>query len=112
MKTRHIPRIIRLWPAVVMALAVLTWVEIAVADEDLNRTFIGAAMSGDVELIKTLLDKGVDVNAKDQYGQIALITAAQEGQFGAVRLLLERGADVNARDHRSWTALMYAADAR
>jgi outer membrane protein assembly factor BamB len=57
-----------------------------------------AARKGDVATVKALLDKGVDVNAKSDYGLTALGFAADNGHVEVVKLLLERKADVNATD--------------
>jgi ankyrin repeat protein len=70
---------------------------------------IEAAGRGDLELIKTLLDKGVDVNGKNRTGGTPLTAAVANGQLDVARLLIETGADVNARDHFGRTALMEAA---
>ncbi|KAI1362951.1 hypothetical protein F5Y08DRAFT_354868 [Xylaria arbuscula] len=74
-----------------------------------------AQMSDDTEnrtklIVKFLLDKDADVNARDYIGNTAIAYAAQEGLESTVRLLLERGADVNTRDaHDGDTAIMHAA---
>jgi outer membrane protein assembly factor BamB len=57
-----------------------------------------AATKNDVNTLKVLLDKGVNVNAKTHYGTTALTFAAYRGNLEAVNLLLERGADPNTRD--------------
>lgn len=57
-----------------------------------------ASRKGDVAAVKTLLDKGADVNAKFRYGTTALFKAAERGHVEVVKLLLERGADVNVKD--------------
>jgi len=50
------------------------------------------------EFARVLIGSGADVNAKDKWGQTALITAAFNGQAETARLLIENGADVNAHD--------------
>jgi outer membrane protein assembly factor BamB len=57
-----------------------------------------AARKGDAAAVRTLLDKGVDVNAKTSYGATALSFAADKGHLEVVRLLLKHKADVNAKD--------------
>lgn len=54
-----------------------------------------AAEAGEVGCIHELLDRGVNVNIKDDHGRAPLICAAVSGHTGAVRALLERGANVN-----------------
>jgi TPR repeat protein len=73
-----------------------------------------AAKAGHLEMVKLLLDRGVQVDAtgNDSQGKseaTALNLAAQEGQTAVVQLLLERGARVDARDPDGETALHAAA---
>jgi hypothetical protein len=58
--------------------------------------------------VGVLLDKGADVDAKDEMGRTALIEAARQGHTDTVRALLEKGADVNAQDRDRDTALSEA----
>ena len=55
-----------------------------------------AVLGGDIELVRMLLDKGLDVNSMPGYKGSALHLAAQEGKIEIVKLLVSRGADVNA----------------
>jgi ankyrin repeat protein len=57
-----------------------------------------AARKGDVAAVKSLLDRGVDVNTKFRYGATALSYAADKGHVEVVKLLLERKADANVKD--------------
>ena len=54
-----------------------------------------------------LLDKRVDVNARDEYGT-ALTLASAEGHERIVQMLLDKGVDVNAQSVYG-TALMRAS---
>jgi outer membrane protein assembly factor BamB len=66
--------------------------------EDLNQQLHEAARKGDVNLVKSLLDRGADVNAKARYDVTPLMAACDRGNIELVKLLIERGADVNAED--------------
>jgi ankyrin repeat protein len=55
-----------------------------------------AAMSGDVESARLLLDRGADANDIAADGNSALVLAAFQGHGAVARLLLDRGADPNA----------------
>lgn len=73
------------------------------------QSLIDAVQQDDISTIKTLLAKGVDVNAKDNYGATALMYAFQDGHSEIVKTLLDNGADVNAKDNNGKTALMAAS---
>lgn len=60
------------------------------------------------EELKSLLDSGLSVNAKDRHGRTALHLAATLGQVDLARFLLSRGAEVNAKDPRGRTPMMLA----
>jgi hypothetical protein len=68
------------------------------ADEGLREKWYAAARKGDEAVVQELLLKGVDVNAKTEYGVTALAFAAGKGHIAVVRLLLENKADVNTKD--------------
>jgi len=59
----------------------------------------------DPEAIQQLIDKGTDINAKDQYGNTTLHYAVRNGNKETVKFLLEEGADVNSRDKYGKTPL-------
>jgi ankyrin repeat protein/beta-lactamase regulating signal transducer with metallopeptidase domain len=63
-----------------------------------------AAAKGDIEQVRSLISKGVDVNETDQTGQTALHLAARHGHKAVVELLLDRDADVHAQRKR-WPQL-------
>ena len=68
-----------------------------------------AAYVGNIEVIKLLIEKGADVNARNNHNGTALMLVAQRGDLVSVRLLLEKGADARVRHASGYTALMYAA---
>jgi hypothetical protein len=67
-----------------------------------------AAFNGDTSLVKSLLDKGVEINAKDNDGCSSLMLASYGGHTEIVELLLDRGSDINAKDDDGETALINA----
>jgi len=66
-----------------------------------------AAIYGTVDDMRTLLDRGADVNAASATGATALMWAADD--TAKVRLLLERGASATAKATNGTTALVVAA---
>ena len=78
----------------------------------LERDLLRAAADGDLETVRDLLDRGVDVNTVADCQWAALHLAVLGGHPEIVRLLLDRGADSNGRsssDHRSETAFHIVA---
>lgn len=69
-----------------------------------------AADNGHRDIVKLLIAKGVDVNARDRDGRgnSALIYAVWNGDVPMVRLLIKNGADANV-GNSNWTPLMAGA---
>ena len=68
-----------------------------------------AAIRGYYNMIKLLIERGADVNAKSKDGNTALITATSYGRIENVKLLIDKGADINAKSKNGGTALIWAA---
>jgi len=81
-----------------------------------------ASTWGKSDIVKLLIEKGTDINAKNNSGETALIltsdssaSSVPRGYQGntatvnTVKLLLEKGADINAKDYEGKTALMKAS---
>lgn len=63
------------------------------------------ADTGDVKLVRLLIDHGANINRKDEYdGKTALMAAVEGGSAEAVRLLVDRGADINIKNTDGLTA--------
>jgi ankyrin repeat protein len=70
-----------------------------------------AALGGDAEVVKLLLDHGAEINARDQEsGATPLAYAASLGRAEVVELLLDRGADAALKNIRGQTALELAEE--
>jgi Ankyrin repeats (3 copies) len=69
-----------------------------------------AAERGHEAVVRLLLEKGADVEAKADYGRTTLSWAAERGHEAVVRLLLEKGADVEAKTQYGETALRKAVE--
>lgn len=57
-----------------------------------------AAFHGDIELMKSLLAKGAQIEAQDRYGSTPLMWGAFFGHTQAVSLLLKHGACMDRRN--------------
>ncbi|MEM4295602.1 MAG: ankyrin repeat domain-containing protein, partial [Candidatus Anstonellales archaeon] len=74
-----------------------------------NAKLINSSKNGDIiGVVKAFLN-GADVNAKDKYGNTALIWATENNNTDIVELLIKAEVDVNVQDKDGRTALMYAA---
>ena len=59
-----------------------------------------------IDVVKLLIEKGADLNAKDQdYGDTPLIWAINENCTNAAILLIDSGANLNATNKFGQTAL-------
>ena len=74
-----------------------------------QQSLIDACYYGDMERVESLLDAGVDINARNKEGVTALAYASEKGYMDIVRKLLANNADVNARSNIGSTPLMNAA---
>jgi len=72
-----------------------------------NTALMWAAVYGDLDCVKLLVEKGAEINATNALGATALMRAAFDYQ--KVRLLVERGAEVNWRSALGNSALILAA---
>jgi ankyrin repeat protein len=68
------------------------------------------ARYGHEAVVKLLLEKGAELEAKDNYGQTPLLWAAENGHEAVVKLLLEKNAELEAKDDNyGQTPLSWAA---
>ena len=75
---------------------------------ELNVALFKAIRDGDRSTIKALLQRGADLNARDEDVATALMHAAADADLPTMKLLLEEGADVNAASKSGATALVWA----
>lgn len=93
----------------VLPLLVICWHHIYHGQRYLDSNLIEVARTGDYLEVDGYLNKGADVNCRDNYGLTPLIWAAIQGHEEVVRLLLERGGDVEAKNNNGDTALLWAS---
>lgn len=83
------------------------------AQRQLDKALLNAADFGDAAQVKLLLDRGANLEARDEEGNTPLMTAAETwpgGHPAIVLLLASQGAQVNAHNYSGATALMRAAN--
>ena len=69
------------------------------------------AEKGSYELIKTVVDMGIDINCKTNDGKNCLHIAAEKGHLGLCRKLISKyNVDVQIPEHDGWTLLHYFAE--
>lgn len=73
------------------------------------QTLLSAAMSGNTKQIESLLQKGEDINGKNNTaGLTALHTAATFKKYNAAEFLIEKGAKLNETNNKGETPLFAA----
>lgn len=68
-----------------------------------------SAFDGNLAKIKSLIEQGTNVNAKNNKGFTALMSASAMGHLEIVEYLISKGADVNAKTDEGFTALIGAS---
>jgi ankyrin repeat protein len=68
-----------------------------------------AALEGNTDTVRELIQEGVDINQRDENGRTALMFAVMNSHYETMKVLLEHGADVQAKSDQGGTALMAAA---
>jgi len=80
--------------------------DVNTVDPSANTLLMLAVRENHHDLIRRLLDLRAKVDARNSYGETALMAAAAKGNMEVVQLLVDRGAAVK---QSGWNALIYAA---
>ncbi|KAM4676209.1 ankyrin repeat domain-containing protein 39 isoform 1-T2 [Discoglossus pictus] len=80
-----------------------------VEEMDFQRGIWSAALDGDLNRVRSLIQKGTDPNLPDNFGYTALHYSSRHGHLPVCHLLLESGADSNAQTRGGSTPLHRAA---
>jgi ankyrin repeat protein len=74
-----------------------------------HKTLENAVLLGDINLIKELIDQGIDLNVRGDYKRTVLYDAIVKGFEDVVKLLCDHKAQVNIYDNAGKTPLHFAA---
>jgi ankyrin repeat protein len=74
----------------------------------MKRAWLQAVRAGDLDALERMAAAGLDVNARDQHGQTALMLGARHGRDDVVGWLVARGADLDYTAKFGQSALMLA----
>lgn len=77
---------------------------------ELDEALVAAAWANDVRRARRLIDRGADVNWRDETRQSAFLVATSEGHLRLLDLALASGADVDLHDRFDGTGLIRAAE--
>ena len=77
-------------------------------DPALDRQLIEVARAGDLDAVRSLLERGASVDARDGTGATALAAAAYGNHVEVARTLIDAGADVDAKDDTVQSAYLIA----
>jgi ankyrin repeat protein len=68
-----------------------------------------AAQHGHIEVVTLLVERGANLDARDDNGWTALIRASFKGHLAVVKFLSDKGASINTRGNNAYDALLWAA---
>jgi ankyrin repeat protein len=77
-------------------------------DPALDAELIEASARGDADAVRSLLERGAAVDARDDTGATALIAASYGNHVDLAELLIDAGADVNVQDASQQSAFLIA----
>ena len=75
---------------------------------DADQRLLDATQDGNLSDVKSALDAGASVNARNSYLQTPLMIAAENDNLEIVKYLVERGADISLQDRAGDTVFDYS----
>ncbi|EMI5490686.1 ankyrin repeat domain-containing protein [Providencia stuartii] len=64
----------------------------------IEQEFLSAAEQGNLDILKSCLEKGVDINITNRQGRTAIVNASLNKHYECVKFLINAGADINKQD--------------
>lgn len=77
--------------------------------KNLNEQLLKASEKGDVDGVISLLDRGADIEARNNDGDTPLLRACTTNHTKIVELLLNSGADIENRNDEGYTPLLLSS---
>ena len=81
----------------------------AIYEKELQTQLLTATINGDVTVMRALMQHGVNLNLRDDFGTPLLITSLKYGHLHAAEWLLAKGVSPEQTDNKGFTALHYAS---
>lgn len=75
---------------------------------DQNSPLHEAVLEDNIVNVRKLIEKGVDMDAKNYFGKTPLLLACQRGYDNLVRLFVESNAEIGAKDNYDKNCLHFA----
>ena len=71
--------------------------------------FYLVSCTGHIEIVRLLIEKGMNVNIRNKKGDTPLYIASKEGRTNTAKLLIEKGAHINRKNKKGETPLYIAS---
>ena len=88
---------------VVISSFLFLFIPIVGYSSDIDSELLLAAKEDNLPLMNALIEKGANVNTKDDFDRTPLIFAANLGYVDCVQTLLANGAEVNCQCFHKWS---------
>jgi ankyrin repeat protein len=86
----------------------IEFVEAIMSDSEMVNALNRACHNGNLDIVRTLVESGANVNSRDKNGWHSLAWAADYQKVEVVRYLIDSGADVNMADNEGVTPIMWS----
>jgi ankyrin repeat protein len=107
--SRHTEHGVRI-ACIIMALFLFLFIPAKGWSSDLDSELIQAVKDENISMVKELMGKGADSNARGEFESTPLIIASKIGNIECVHILLSNGADINSQCFKGCSPLMWSAD--